>query len=222
MEGHFETSPGGGRTHPSREEEILPDQPEIIASTRGGKRELEKVLRELESLPDLEKRRAGPARLGLEGIRGLMKGLGLLPDQVPLVHLAGSKGKGSTALFLETLFQGAGLRTGVFLSPHLHGLEERFRLGGASLDPGRAASLLKRTGAALSAAPEASFFDLLTAAALLLFKEERVEAACLETGLGGRLDSTNAVLPRVTVVTTVEREHEDILGPGLERVAREK
>ncbi len=183
---------------------------------------MEEVLEELGTLPDLEKRRSGPAGLGLEGIRGLMAALGLLPDEVPLVHLAGSKGKGSTALFLETLFLGEGLRPGVFLSPHLTGLEERFRVGGACLDPGRAASLLRRTGTVLSRSPEATFFDLLTAAALLLFREERVEAACLETGLGGRLDSTNAVLPRVTVVTTVEREHEDILGRGLEKVAREK
>ncbi len=173
-------------------------------------------------MADLEKHREGASALGLEGVERLLEALGRPQEGLPLVHLAGSKGKGTTALFLEALFSADGLRTGVFLSPHLSGLEERFRLGGRPLEAGEAALLLERAARALPASPEATFFDLLTAAALLLFRKEGVQAACLETGLGGRLDSTNVVNPRVTLVTTVEREHEDVLGRGLARVAREK
>ena len=204
------------------EGEGLPERSRIIAFRREGRRELEKVLERLAGLPDLEKTRDGSVRPRLEGIRRLLDSLGRPQDEVPLVHLAGSKGKGSTALFLEAMFQADGLRTGVFLSPHLSGLEERFRVGGRSLEPGRTASLLQRAAEVLPKVSGATFFDLLTASALLLFDQEGVDAACLETGLGGRLDSTNVVTPRLTVVTTVEREHEDILGRGIERVAGEK
>ena len=200
----------------------LPGRPGIIAARPGGRRKLRRILARLSRLPDLERRPSGRRPPGLEGILGLLEALGRPQEGLPLVHLAGSKGKGTTALFLEALFLADGLRTGVYLSPHLSGLEERFRLDGSPLDPDRAAELLDRAAAALPASPEATFFDLLTAAAFLLFREARVEAACLETGLGGRLDSTNAARPRVTVVTGVEREHEDVLGRGLERVAREK
>jgi len=183
----------------------------------------------LSGLLDVEKDPGVPyARLGLDPIRALLERLALRPDALAAVHVAGSKGKGSTALLTEALLRAAGRRVGTFTSPHLEGWTERFRIDGEEVRGERLAAAVARLRPHVEAlrAEDASlaptFFDALTAAALLLFHEARVDHAVLEVGLGGRLDSTNAVLPRVACVTTIELEHTDRLGATLAAIAGEK
>jgi dihydrofolate synthase/folylpolyglutamate synthase len=183
----------------------------------------------LESLINLEKRPdPGPGRLSLDAIRRLVSRAGLPVADLAVVHVAGSKGKGSTALLAESILRAAGLRVGTFTSPHLECWTERFRIDGAAVPGDALASAVERLRPhveALRADPEEptpSFFDATTAAALLLFLDAGVERAVVEVGLGGRLDSTNVVRPTVSVVTTIELEHTDKLGSTLGAIAAEK
>ena len=183
----------------------------------------------LAGLLDVEKRPEVPyARLGLGPIRALLARLAIPDDALAPVHVAGSKGKGSTALLAEALLAAAGRRVGTFTSPHLERWTERFRIEGREVGGERLATTIERLRPhveALHAEEPASaptFFDALTAAALLLFHEARVDHAVLEVGLGGRLDSTNAVRPAVACITTIELEHTDRLGATLAAIAGEK
>ena len=166
-------------------------------------------------------------RLGLERIRMLLAGIGNPEVSPPCIHIAGSKGKGSTALACEALLAAAGLRVGTYTSPHLESWRERFRIDRAPVGVDRllrglrglapAAERLRRDPAA-----RPSFFDVTTALALAIFREAGADAAAIEVGIGGRIDSTNVVESRVSVLTTVQLEHTDKLGSTLEEIAGEK
>lgn len=190
---------------------------------------LESATAWLESLINVEKRPDWPyRRFSLDPVRALLERLGHPERGLSVLHVAGSKGKGSTSLCAEALLRARGLSTGVFLSPHLERWTERFRLDGREVTGERLAAAVARVRPhvealrAEGAASAPTFFDATTAAALLLFREARVEHAVLEVGLGGRLDSTNACEPRVTCVTSIELEHTDRLGTTLEAIAGEK
>lgn len=168
------------------------------------------------------------ARLDLRPIAALVSALGDPQDRLSIVHVAGSKGKGSTCLFVEALLGVLGERVGTFTSPHLESWLERFRIDGCEVEPASLAAAVERIRPAVDALragpPETqpSFFDATTAVALLLFAEARVDRAVLEVGLGGRLDSTNVVRPAVTCITSIELEHTDKLGPTEAKIAGEK
>jgi dihydrofolate synthase/folylpolyglutamate synthase len=183
----------------------------------------------LEGLLDVEKRPDLPyTRLGLEPIRRLLARLDDPQRDLSVIHIAGSKGKGSTALFAESLLRAAGQRVGTFTSPHLTRWTERFRIDGEEVPGPDLAAAIRRLRPEVEAlrAQDASqaptFFDATTAAALWLFREARVDRVVLEVGLGGRLDSTNVVVPAVACITTIELEHTDKLGATLELIAGEK
>ncbi len=183
----------------------------------------------LEGLIDVEKNPQLPyARLGLDPVRRLLARLGNPQHGLRVIHIAGSKGKGSTALLAEAVARAAGARVGTFTSPHLERWTERFRIDGAEVPGADLAAAVRRLRPeveALRAADPAeapTFFDATTAAALWLFREARVDCAVLEVGLGGRLDSTNIVVPAVSCITTIELEHTDKLGDTLEQIAGEK
>jgi len=183
----------------------------------------------LEGLIDVEKRPDVPyERLGLDPIRNLLARLGDPQAGLDVVHIAGSKGKGSTALLVEAIARGAGERVGTFTSPHLERWTERFRVDGREVAGDRLAAAVSRLAPHVEAmrdedrATAPTFFDATTTAALLLFAEARVDRVVLEVGLGGRLDSTNVVTPAVTCVTSIELEHTDKLGTDLGAIAREK
>jgi dihydrofolate synthase/folylpolyglutamate synthase len=191
--------------------------------------ELAQAARYLEGLIDLEKQREPRrARLSLAPIRALLDRLGAPERGLSVLHVAGSKGKGSTALFAESVLRATGARVGTFTSPHLERWTERFRVDGAEIAPGRLAAAVDRLRPHVDALRAAggetvpSFFDATTAAALLMFRELGVDHAVLEVGLGGRLDSTNAVQPAVCCITSIELEHTDLLGDTLAAVAAEK
>jgi dihydrofolate synthase/folylpolyglutamate synthase len=157
--------------------------------------------------------------------------LGQLGDphlDLPCVHIAGSKGKGSVALFLESILRATGLRVGTFTSPHLERWAERIRIDGEPVADTafvRAIESVRLPLAQLLADnPEngPAFFDVLTAAALGLLREQGVDYAVIETGLGGRLDATRVVDARVCCITSIELEHTDKLGTTLGSVAFEK
>jgi len=167
-------------------------------------------------------------RLDLKPIDALLDGLGRPDASLSIIHVAGSKGKGSTCLFAEAILSELGERVGTFTSPHLVSWVERFRIEGVPVDAStliRAVERVRPIVEALRDGPvetRPSFFDATTAVALLLFAEAGVDRVLLEVGLGGRLDSTNAVTPVVTCITSIELEHTDKLGETEEEIAGEK
>nr|MDX1653828.1 Mur ligase family protein [Candidatus Competibacteraceae bacterium] len=158
----------------------------------------------------------------------LLTRLGDPQRDLQVIHIAGSKGKGSVALLIESILTAAGLSTGTFTSPHLQRWTERLRLNGREITPGTLVTLLEKLRPQLEILwqirPQEplSCFDTLTAGALTLFREHQVDYALVEAGMGGRLDATNVVSPRVTCLTTVELEHTEQLGPTLTAITREK
>ena len=168
------------------------------------------------------------ARLARHPVRALLTRVGEPQFDLPVVHIAGSKGKGSTALYLEAILKKTGLRTGAFTSPHLQRWTERYRVDGKELTSTAFAALFARLQphvrdlAREDAASAPSFFDALTAAAFLLFVEEHLDCAIIEAGIGGRLDATNVVQPMLSCITSVELEHTDKLGTSIAAIAGEK
>jgi dihydrofolate synthase / folylpolyglutamate synthase len=181
------------------------------------------------TLESLYRRRRFGLRPGLEVVRALLEALGHPQRAFPSVHVTGSKGKGSVAAMTQSILSAHGLRTGLFTSPHLESYRERVRVDDRTIDPAAvvagvhrvdaAAQELERSGA-IDRSP--TFFEVTTALAFDWFARERVDAAVVEVGIGGRLDATNVLDARVGVVTTLELEHTDVLGPSLEAIAFEK
>ncbi|HVN38720.1 MAG TPA: folylpolyglutamate synthase/dihydrofolate synthase family protein [Myxococcota bacterium] len=199
------------------------------AAANAGLQSLEQATAWLRGLIDVERRPDWPyQRFSLDPIRALLARLGNPERALPVVHVAGSKGKGSTALLTEAILRGAGRRVGTYTSPHLERWTERFRVDGVEIDGSRLAAAVDQVRphvealCAGDARTAPTFFDAITAAALALFAEARVECAVLEVGLGGRLDSTNACEPAVTCITSIELEHTDRLGNSLAAIAAEK
>lgn len=190
---------------------------------------LEQVSRYLEGLINRESRVDYVyERLDLRPIRALLDGVGRPERGLSIIHVAGSKGKGSTCLFAEALLLALGEHVGTFTSPHLESWVERFRIDGEPIDEVRLVAAVNRVRPvveALRVGPtdtRPSFFDATTAVALLLFEEAGVDRALMEVGLGGRLDSTNVVDPVVTCITSIELEHTDKLGETEAEIAGEK
>lgn len=146
----------------------------------------------------------------------------------PSIHITGTKGKGSTAIMMSTILEHASLTTGLFTSPHLVDLKERIQINHQNISEYDFTSILNELQPYIQhlreTEPSASptFFEILTAVAMLYFKKRHVDIAVLEVGLGGRLDSTNVVIPLVTVITNVGLDHTAILGNTLSSIAYEK
>ncbi|HOS41375.1 MAG TPA: folylpolyglutamate synthase/dihydrofolate synthase family protein [Spirochaetota bacterium] len=140
------------------------------------------------------------------------------------VHIAGTNGKGSTAHMIARIAQTAGYKTGLYTSPHLLRIHERIRIQGRPIPDSALNRLADMAFNALAAHPDiaVTYFDALTFIAFAYFAEERVDLAVIETGLGGRLDSTNVVTPRVSVITDIALDHTRVLGSTIPQIAREK
>jgi dihydrofolate synthase/folylpolyglutamate synthase len=142
------------------------------------------------------------------------------------IHLAGTKGKGSTALFAEAILRAHGLTTGLFTSPHLIEKEERIQVSGEALKPEEFLGWMNHLRPSLMCLKDTTmpptFFDIVTTVGFLQFRSRHVEAAVLEVGLGGRLDSTNVFLPDVCILTRLGLDHTEKLGDTLDRIAFEK
>jgi dihydrofolate synthase/folylpolyglutamate synthase len=159
-------------------------------------------------------------RLGLGPMQVACARAGHPERAFPAVHVAGTNGKGSTSAMLEAIARSAGLRTGLYTSPHLLRFAERIRLDGEPITDDALATLLED---ALALGPDLSFFEAATLAAFLAFARARVDLAILEVGIGGRLDATNVLpTPRAAAITRIALDHQDRLGDTLEDIAREK
>jgi dihydrofolate synthase/folylpolyglutamate synthase len=175
--------------------------------------------RYLRLLARLEQTRRLGVMLGLDRLQAALAALGAPHDRLPAVHIAGTNGKGSTAAMTEAILRAAGLRTGLYTSPHLCRFSERIRIAGREVDGealGRLDEALAATGVPLT------YFEVATALGFLAMAEADVEVAVLEVGLGGRLDATNVCRPLVTAITSIGLEHTDVLGDTLAAIAREK
>ena len=167
-------------------------------------------------------------RLGLSPIKSLLDRIGNPHRVLAAVHVTGSKGKGSTALYTEALLSAAGLRTGTFTSPHLEHWNERIRVGGSPIDGSEFVEALERIRPAMAelhrtdADSAPAFFDALVAAAFRVFADARVDVAVVEAGIGARLDPTRTCRAVATCLTGVELEHTERLGPTIADIAREK
>lgn len=137
------------------------------------------------------------------------------------IHIAGTNGKGSTSHMLAAMLQQAGYKTGLYTSPHLKDFGERIKINGRMIDEGFVIDFVERTKA-ISNAIEPSFFELTVAMAFEYFAQQQVDIAVIETGLGGRLDSTNIITPLLSIITNIGYDHMNILGNTLEAIAGEK
>lgn len=164
----------------------------------------------------------------LERIERLLKRIGSPHERIPAIHIAGTKGKGSTAAMIDAILQASGIRTGLFTSPHIEQFEERMRVNGRMPNPDQLTRLVSRLANILHQSELESgdriptFFEITTLLAWMFFDEERIEIAVLETGLGGRLDCTNVCRPLVNVITSIGLDHTHILGDTLSLIAAEK
>lgn len=161
--------------------------------------------------------------LSLDRIHRVLAALGHPERRLPpVVHVAGTNGKGSTIAYLRAALEAAGLSIHVYTSPHLVRFNERIRLAGALVSDAALSAALERAERANDGAP-ITLFEITTVAALLLFAETPADVLLLEVGLGGRLDATNVIeAPLVSVITPISIDHVDFLGPTVDRIAAEK
>jgi len=163
-------------------------------------------------------------KLGLERARDLLVRMGEPQRRFPSVLVAGTNGKGSTSSFLAAMAGAAGLRTGLYTSPHLESVEERLRIDGRAIDSGRLGAILEDLVglAERETGSPPTYFEAVTLAAFRWFAEEQVDLAVLEVGLGGRLDATNLADPILSLITPIGFDHREFLGDTLAAIAREK
>ena len=162
-------------------------------------------------------------RPGLETTWRLVDALRVDPARMKFIHVAGTNGKGSVCAMLDSICRAAGLKTGLFTSPHLITFRERIRVDGEMIGETEVAARLtaiRKLSAGWNPAP--TFFEITTVLALAHFQSARVDIVVLETGMGGRLDSTNIVTPLVSVLTPIDLDHERWLGATLAEIAAEK
>ena len=163
-------------------------------------------------------------KLGLERMHRVLAELGSTAGELPTVLVSGTNGKGSTCAWLASIVSAAGYRSGLFTSPHLERVEERLRVDGRAVSTERLESLIFRVVAASERAEGelVTYFEAMTAAALVLFREASVDLAVMEVGLGGRLDATNVTSPMLSLVTQIGFDHQRQLGETLAEIAAEK
>jgi dihydrofolate synthase/folylpolyglutamate synthase len=172
-----------------------------------------------QKLQALFDRRQAGVKFSLDAIRRLCEALGNPHRDLAFIHIAGTNGKGSVAAMCAAILQQAGLATGLYTSPHLVRYQERFRMNGSDISDTDLGPLLDRV---LPLGGDATFFEISTALAFCWFQQRKADVVVLETGLGGRLDATNIVTPRVAVITAIGMDHMQFLGNGLTEIAREK
>jgi len=174
-------------------------------------------------------------KLGLQNIRCFLDLLGHPERDFPSIHVAGTKGKGSTAAMVAAILSAHGYRVGLYTSPHLQSFTERFSINGRAISPDRVCQIARELRTLLDRElhdkpgggdtlflQSITYFEFVTAMAFRYFSSEKVDAAVVEVGLGGRLDATNVVDPLVSVITNIDYEHTQYLGETLEAIAREK
>jgi dihydrofolate synthase/folylpolyglutamate synthase len=172
-------------------------------------------------LPLFSRIGASAYKADLINIQALSKQLGNPEKKFKSIHVAGTNGKGSTSHMLAAILQKAGYKTGLYTSPHLHDFRERIRINGHMIPEKNVVDFTERISDFIEK-NEPSFFEITVAMAFDWFASEEIDIAVIEVGLGGRLDSTNIVMPEVSVITNISYDHMDLLGNTLQKIAFEK
>ena len=173
------------------------------------------------SMPTFQEEGATAYKPGLERIAAFCRHLGNPQRNFFTVHVAGTNGKGSVSHIIAAVLQQAGYRTGLFTSPHLHDFRERIRVDGEMIPKQKVVNFVDKHREKMTELG-LSFFEMTAALAFDYFAQSDVEVAVIETGLGGRLDATNVILPIVSVITNIGLEHTALLGDTLQQIAAEK
>ncbi|RPI25783.1 MAG: bifunctional folylpolyglutamate synthase/dihydrofolate synthase [Chloroflexota bacterium] len=166
--------------------------------------------------------RYSPEKFNLERMRAFSAALGNPHQQYPVLHVAGTKGKGSVSAMCASALRSAGYHVGIYTSPHLQDYTERIQVDGVPISHEGLTALVDEIRPVIASIPELTTFEITTALAFLYFARQGVNAGVIEVGLGGRLDSTNIVIPRVAVITSLSYDHTHILGNTLAEIAGEK
>lgn len=162
---------------------------------------------------------------GLTKIEEILKAVGNPHLEIQAIHIGGTNGKGSTAAIIASILRKEGYRVGLYTSPHLIRFTERMKVNEKEIEKEEMVDLtewMRQRIETAGIAPPFTFFDFTTAMAFLYFKQKMVDLAVLEVGLGGRLDSTNVIDPLLSIITNIAKDHQDVLGKGVLRIAREK
>jgi dihydrofolate synthase/folylpolyglutamate synthase len=162
---------------------------------------------------------------GLTKVEEILEAVGNPHREIQAIHIGGTNGKGSTAAIIASILRKEGYRVGLYTSPHLIRFTERMKVNEKEIEKEEVASLtewMRERIETAGVAPPFTFFDFTTAMAFLYFKQKMVDLAVLEVGLGGRLDSTNVIDPLLSIITNIGKDHQDVLGKGILRIAREK
>lgn len=185
----------------------------------------QKALEYLYSFVDFSLTRAfrySPEKFDLSRVADLLKDLGDPQENYAIIHVAGTKGKGSTAALIASALQAAGYRTGFYTSPHLQDYAERIQVNGKMISREDFVSLIEEMKPHIEKVQQLSSFEIGTALAFLYLSRKDVDVAVVEVGLGGRLDSTNVIDPLLSVITSISYDHTYILGSTLSQIAGEK
>ena len=174
-----------------------------------------------QKLPMFQRTGVSAYKKDLGNIRALMEHLGNPHEKFKSIHVAGTNGKGSTTHMLASIFQESGYKTGLTTSPHLKDFRERIRLNGKTCSEEFVIDFVEKNAAFIESL-QASFFEVSIAMAFTYFAQEKVDIAIVETGLGGRLDSTNIITPELSIITNIGLDHTGILGETLSEIASEK
>jgi dihydrofolate synthase / folylpolyglutamate synthase len=162
------------------------------------------------------------ADFNLDRMFALMEELGDPQTKYPIIHVAGTKGKGSVCALTASALQAAGYKVGLYTSPHLLDFTERIQINGEPLSHEQLVELVEEIKPAVAKIPKLTTFEITTALGLLAFAKQNVHAAVVEVGLGGRLDATNIIIPKVSVITSLSYDHMAVLGDTLAKIAAEK
>ncbi|MEP1152274.1 MAG: Mur ligase family protein [Balneola sp.] len=175
----------------------------------------------LDKIPKFQDKGASASNFAIDNISKFCALIGNPQDSYPSIHVAGTNGKGTTCYLLEAVYSKEGYKTGMFTSPHLIRYNERFRISGKEVDDALILEFFNKYSNQLEEC-KLTFFEISTALSFWLFAKEKVDIAIIETGLGGRLDSTNIVHPKACVITSIGLDHQDVLGNTEADIAREK
>lgn len=174
-----------------------------------------------QQIPNYQKQGDSAYKPGLDGINNLLTKTNNLFRKLKTIHIAGTNGKGSISHILSAIFQAHGYRVGLYTSPHIKDFRERIKINGQLIEADFIVDYFKRNKAIIVDL-DASFFEITTALAFEAFAHKQCDICIIETGLGGRLDSTNVIQPELSVITNIAMDHVSFLGDTLEKIAGEK
>jgi len=163
-----------------------------------------------------------PQSVALKTIRTLLNKLDNPQQHYPIIHIAGTKGKGSVSAMCAAMLQAAGYKVGLYTSPHLQDMRERFTINQTLISETEFIKLVEKLRPVFDATPAPTYFEVITALALAYFRQEHVDIAIVEAGVGGRVDATNVVNPILSIITSISLDHTTLLGDTVEAIATEK